>query len=102
MDTGLITDVDRTDIMGVEAAYAHGPFSVVGEYSSLDANRDTEEDLSFDSWSVYDLVDHGRFEGEYLPRMSPANSSASNRRPSSIPATVPGVRSRWLGYATSI
>lgn len=53
VDTGVITEVDRTDIMGIEAAYAHGPFSVVGEYSALDANRDPVEDLSFDSWSVY-------------------------------------------------
>lgn len=53
VDTGDITVVDRADIMGVEAAYAHGSFSVVGEYSALKTNRDTLQDLSFDSWSVY-------------------------------------------------
>lgn len=53
VDTGVLTDVDRTNVAGVEAAYAQGPFSIVGEYSALDGSRDGLPDVSFDSWSVY-------------------------------------------------
>lgn len=53
VDTGDIGSVDRNTITGVEAAYAAGPFSVVGEYSMLDTDRDGLPGLSFDSWHVY-------------------------------------------------
>jgi len=53
VDTGVITDVDKNTLAGVEAAYATGPFSVVGEYTSLQTDRIGLPSLNFDSWSVY-------------------------------------------------
>lgn len=53
VDTGFISDVDRTDITGFEAAWAKGPFSLVGEYTAVEMRRDNEPDLSFDGWNIY-------------------------------------------------
>ncbi len=53
VDTGTVGSVDRNIMTGVEAAYAQGPFSIVGEYSMLDTERDGLTGLNFDGWSVY-------------------------------------------------
>lgn len=53
VDTGVIDQVDTNRITGVEAAYARGPFSIVGEYSALASSRDGAPDLDFNSWHIY-------------------------------------------------
>lgn len=53
IDTGTIDDVDSNTLAGFEAAYALGPFSVVGEYTALETDRIGQPTLNFDSWSVY-------------------------------------------------
>ena len=53
VDSGVIDQVDKNRVSGIEAAYARGPFSIVGEYSALATARDGAADLHFDSWHVY-------------------------------------------------
>lgn len=53
VDTGDISDLDQSRLSGVEAAYAFGPFSVVGEYTGLDLRRNTLPNLDFSGFSVY-------------------------------------------------
>ena len=54
VDTGNISNVDNTAQLGLEAAYALGPFSVQGEYlSTAVARGGSDPDLNFDGWYVY-------------------------------------------------
>ena len=53
VDTDQITDVDQVNILGTEAAFALGAFSVVGEYNTLSGSRNGASDVDFDSWSIY-------------------------------------------------
>lgn len=54
VDTGPISDVDRTFKFGLEAASVLGPFSLQGEYIGTDVGRDQgQQDLSFDGWYLY-------------------------------------------------
>ena len=54
VDTGNINNVDNTAQLGLEAAYARGPFSVQGEYLSTSVVRGgSDPDLNFNGWYVY-------------------------------------------------
>jgi phosphate-selective porin OprO/OprP len=53
VNTGFITGLDRTDSTGIEAAFALGPFSIVGEYAAVGVGLDNASDLDFDGWNVY-------------------------------------------------
>lgn len=53
VDTGTINDVDNTLLLGLEAAYAQGPFSVQGEYLQNRVERMGDSSLTFDGWYVY-------------------------------------------------
>ena len=54
VDTGNISgDVNHYTLGGLEAAAVYGPFSLQGEYTRADVDRDTGENLSFDGYYVY-------------------------------------------------
>ena len=54
VDTGNINNVDNTAQLGLEAAYAFGPFSVQGEYLNTTVVRGgSDPDLNFNGWYVY-------------------------------------------------
>lgn len=54
VDTGNINNVDNTAQLGLEAAYALGPFSVQGEYlNTAVARGGSDPDLNFNGWYVY-------------------------------------------------
>lgn len=54
VDTGNISgDVSHYTLGGLEAAAVYGPFSLQGEYTRADVDRDTGDNLSFDGYYVY-------------------------------------------------
>lgn len=53
VDTGDIGNVDQLDSTGLEAAFAMGPFSIVGEYARVSTSLDGASDVDFDGWNVY-------------------------------------------------
>ena len=101
VDTGLISDVDRANITGLEAAYARGPFSLVGEYSLLDTQRSGESTLSFDSWNVYgtwSLTGESRVDAYKL-----SSGEFKRLEPAQVFSTSEGTWGAWelaLRYAT--
>lgn len=52
IDTNNIVDVDDTFKYGIELAYQAGPFSVEGEYLSVDVNRSTGPEPTFSGYHV--------------------------------------------------
>lgn len=87
VDSGVIAGLDRSDSTGLEAAFAAGPFSIVGEYSAVTSRLDTVSDVDFGGWHVYSTwsltgesrassyrIDSGEFKG-LTPR---ADANASN------------------------
>lgn len=50
---GAIDNVDNTLLIGLEAAYVQGPFSVQGEYLQNRVERTNASDLNFSGWYVY-------------------------------------------------
>lgn len=52
VDTGNITDVDKTLKYGLEAAYQSGPFIAQAEYFSVGVDRNTGEEPDFSGWYV--------------------------------------------------
>lgn len=54
IDTGVLTNVDKTQTLGLEAATVYGPFSVQSEYLTSKVNRGgLSDDVDFDSWYIY-------------------------------------------------
>lgn len=54
VDTGGITNTDRVNKLGLEAAAVFGPFSVQGEYISVAVDRERGfEDFDFDGYYIY-------------------------------------------------
>ena len=53
VDTGQLNGIESVDLLGAEAAYALGAFSIVGEYNTLNSNGNGVADADFDSWSIY-------------------------------------------------
>lgn len=53
VDTGNLAGTDRINRFGVEGAWAEGPFSVVGEWLQISANRDNRPDYVGDGYYVY-------------------------------------------------
>ena len=53
VDTGILTQVGRASMYGLEAGIAIDAFSLVGEYNMLNLTRSGLSDLDFDSWHVY-------------------------------------------------
>jgi phosphate-selective porin OprO/OprP len=51
VDTGSIAG-DRVDLLGFEAAWVNGPFSLQSEYITADATRFTGSDVRFDGYYV--------------------------------------------------
>lgn len=87
VDTGTIANVDQTNLYGVEAAFASGPFSVVGEYSSVSNDVAGASDLDFSGWNVYttwSLTGESRAaayrigSGEFK-RLTPANEFSTQQ-----------------------
>ena len=52
VDTGTLKNIDRVWLVGPEAAFAYGPFSVVGEYYHAFLDRRRGANLGFDAWHV--------------------------------------------------
>lgn len=52
VDTGVIADVDGVTLIGPEAALAFGPFTLFSEFNHASFQRDSGEDLEFESWHV--------------------------------------------------
>jgi phosphate-selective porin OprO and OprP len=52
IDTGNVTDVDSTTKLGLELAYVSGPFSIEGEYFSVDVDTAAAADPRFWSYHV--------------------------------------------------
>jgi phosphate-selective porin OprO and OprP len=52
IDTGNITEVSSTFKYGLEAAFQRGPFSVEGEYFTVDVSRDSGSEPTFDGYHV--------------------------------------------------
>jgi phosphate-selective porin OprO/OprP len=52
VDTGLLTNTRSVTLLGLEAAYAHGPWWVSGEYNDTSLDRRGAPDLGFDGWHV--------------------------------------------------
>lgn len=52
VDTGLLSGVDNVTLLGPEAAFAKGPFSIVGEYNDASISRVGLGNLDFSSWHV--------------------------------------------------
>ncbi|MDJ0864732.1 MAG: porin [Myxococcota bacterium] len=52
VDTGTLTKVDNVFLVGPEAAFAYGPFSVGGEYNHVFLDRDDDRNLEFLGWHV--------------------------------------------------
>jgi phosphate-selective porin OprO and OprP len=50
VDTGTITDIDNVVLVGPEAAFVYGPFSLTGEFNHAYIDRESGGDLDFDSW----------------------------------------------------
>ena len=46
MDSGVISDVSSVSVLGGEALFQAGPFSLQGEYYQQDISRDVERDVS--------------------------------------------------------
>lgn len=55
IDSGLLTDADRIQTVGLEGAYVNGPFRVQSEYMNSSISRDAHPDYSSDAWYVYGL-----------------------------------------------
>ena len=53
VDTGTIGNVDNTVKWGLEAAMVMGPFSLQGEYMSVDNDVDGGSDPTFNGWYAY-------------------------------------------------
>jgi phosphate-selective porin OprO/OprP len=53
VDTGTIDNVDHTVKWGLEAATVMGPFSLQGEYMSVDNDVDGGSDPEFSGWYAY-------------------------------------------------
>jgi len=54
VDTGNISgDVNHYTLAGLEAAAVYGPFSLQGEYTRADVDRDTGGSVSFDGYYIY-------------------------------------------------
>lgn len=52
LNTGDIKKVDSVRLLGAEAAYVQGPFSLQGEYIRSDVKRQDKESLIFKGWYV--------------------------------------------------
>ncbi|MCP5146274.1 MAG: porin [Gammaproteobacteria bacterium] len=52
VDTGTVAGVDGTTMFGGEVAYTYGPFTITGEYNNASVNRETGENLNFNTWNV--------------------------------------------------
>jgi phosphate-selective porin OprO/OprP len=52
VDTGTLENIDRVWLVGPEAAFAYGPFSIVGEYYHAFLDRGDASTLGFDAWHV--------------------------------------------------
>lgn len=87
VDTGTIANVSQTNLYGVEAAFASGPFSVVGEYSSVSNDVAGASDLDFSGWNIYatwSLTGESRAaayrmsSGEFK-RLTPANDFSTQQ-----------------------
>ena len=50
VDTGTISDVEDVLKLGAEVAYVNGPFSAQAEYITTSVNRESMDDLDFDTW----------------------------------------------------
>jgi len=51
IDTGSFAS-DQVDLLGLEAAWVNGPFSLQGEYITADADRINSSDVGFDGYYV--------------------------------------------------
>src|SRR5690606_36535622 len=51
VDTGPLADVDRVVLFGPEAALVLGPFSLFGEYTSADVDREAAS-VQLDAWHI--------------------------------------------------
>lgn len=53
MDTGVISDVENYVTYAAEARYTYGPFSIMGEYNTVDVSRENgNSDADFDGGYV--------------------------------------------------
>lgn len=52
VDTGVLTGVDSVTLLGPEAAYVDGRFSLAGEYNAATLSRRALGNLDFSSWHV--------------------------------------------------
>ncbi len=50
VDTGTIGNIDDVVLLGPEAAFVYGPFSVTGEFNHAFIDRKSAGHLNFDSW----------------------------------------------------
>lgn len=87
VNTGTIANVDQTNLYGVEAAFASGPFSVVGEFTSVSNDVAGASDLDFSGWNIYttwSLTGESRAaaykmsSGEFK-RLTPANEFSTQQ-----------------------
>jgi phosphate-selective porin OprO/OprP len=52
VDTGLFTDADKIQTLGLEGAWVHGPVKLQAEYMTNTISRDLHQDFTSDSWYV--------------------------------------------------
>lgn len=50
VETGTIAGIDHVDVLGMEAAFVSGPFSLQGEYFITAVDREQAQDLHFTGW----------------------------------------------------
>jgi phosphate-selective porin OprO and OprP len=50
VDTGNIANIDNIVLVGPEASFVYGPFSITGEFNHAFIDRESAADLDFDSW----------------------------------------------------
>lgn len=76
VNTGTINGTEEVTMFGPEFAFAVGPFTMMGEYSTMEVSRMLGDDLDFDAWHVgaalsltgdnrapYYRIDAGEFKG---------------------------------------
>lgn len=81
LDTGLITGVDHTSLLGVEALGIFGPASIQAEYLQNKVHRDGDANVSFSSayvqatWSLTGEVRPYKFKKGGFGRIKPSKDS---------------------------